>query len=212
MRREGSISSISRGLSNIAKEILEDAEKEAKDIILKAKSQAERILKEGEEEAERRYRRIIKEAEERIKSEEQMKISMFEIESRNRLLRVKESLIEEVFERALNRLREYTLTQEYQGFLLTLISEACERIDSDKLLIQLNKKDHQRLTEGRLNSLSEKMGVELVKSDDFIDCVGGVIVKSSDGKIVVNNTFENRLNMVKDALRAKIAKILSEEE
>ena len=191
---------------------MEDAEKKAKDIILKAKSQAERILKEGEGEAERRYRRIIKEAEERIKSEERMNTAMFEIESRNKILQVKEGLIEEVFKKALNRLREYTSTKEYQECLLRLISEACERIDSDKLIIQLNEKDHQMLTERHLNDLSEKIGVKLLKSNEYVDCVGGVVVKSSDGKIVVNNTFENRLNALKDALRIKIAKILFEEE
>jgi vacuolar-type H+-ATPase subunit E/Vma4 len=68
------------------------------------------------------------------------------------------------------------------------------------------------LTEDRLKGISKDVGVKLVKSDKPINIVGGVIVNSSDGKIVVNNTFENRLNRLKSNLRAKVANTLFREE
>jgi vacuolar-type H+-ATPase subunit E/Vma4 len=207
-----SLSSISKGLSGIAKEVLEDVEKEAESIILEAGSQAEKILEEAEKEAGRRYRSIVKEGEEKKEAERKEKTILFEIETKNRLLQAQEKVIDEVFEKALNRLREYTSTREYQDCLSRLIVDACKKMNANKLVIQLNHNDYSAMTEERLKKLSKELGVKLDKSDKPINIVGGVVVKSSDGKIVVNNTFENRLNMLKSNLRVKIANILFREE
>lgn len=206
------MANITRGLKSIAKEILEDAEKEAKAIILRAEAQAEKILEEAREKAEKRYESIIKEYEIKMKAEERQSASLFELEAKNKLLKVKEELIEEVYEEVLNRLREYVLTKDYVSCLLRLISEAGERIPSKELEIRLNDRDYKRLTEKCLLNLSRKMGVKLAKSEKRISCIGGVVVASPDGKIVVDNTFENRLKSLKNILRTRIAKILFQEE
>ncbi|MCD6470567.1 hypothetical protein J7L29_07200 [Candidatus Bathyarchaeota archaeon] len=206
------MANITRGLKSIAKEILEDAEKEAKAIILRAEAQAEKILEEAREEAEKRYESIIKEHERKMKAEERQSASLFELEAKNKLLKVKEELIEEVYEEVLNRLREYVLTEDYVNCLLKLISQASERIPSKELEIRLNDRDYKRLTEKHLLNLSRKMGVKLIKSEKRISCIGGVVVASPDGKIVVDNTFENRLKSLKNILRTRIAKILFQEE
>lgn len=191
---------------------MEDAEKEAKTIILRAEAQAEKILEEAEKEAEKKYESIINENKEKLRTKEQQSIILFELEAKNRLLRAKEELIEAVYDRTLNRLREYTLTKDYMNCLLRLISEASRQISSDELTIQLNERDYQALTEKRLLDFSRKIGVKLVKSKKRIDCIGGVIAMSPDGKIVVDNTFENRLRMLKNSLRVKVAEILFQEE
>ena len=206
------MANITRGLKSIAKEILEDAEKEAKVIILRAEAQAEKILEEAREKAEKRYESIIKEYEIKMKAEERQSTSLFELEAKNKLLKVKEELIEEVYEEVLNRLREYVLTEDYVSCLLRLISEAGERIPSKELEIRLNDRDYKKLTEKHLLNLSRKMGVKLIKSEKRISCIGGVMVASPDGKIVVDNTFENRLKSLKNILRTRIAKILFQEE
>ena len=198
-------------MSSIAKEILEDAEKEAENILRSAEAQAKRILKEAEKEAEEKYKSIIREGKDKIKIQEQQMATLFEIEVKNRLLQAKEEIVEEAFERTMKRLSEYVLTEDYWKCLLRLIAEASRQINSEKLIVELNEKDHQKLTEKDLLELSERIGVKLVKSDKVIDCIGGVIVKSSDGKITVDNTFDNRLRMLKNYLRTKIAKMLFEE-
>jgi len=179
---------------------------------LRAETQAEKILEEAEKEAEKKYESIINENKEKLRTEEQQMIILFELEAKNRLLRAKEELIEEVYNRALNRLREYTLTKDYMNCLLRLISEASRQISSNELIIQLNERDAQALTEKLLLDFSRKIGVKLVKSKKRIDCIGGVIVMNPDGRIVVDNTFENRLRMLKSSLRVKVAEILFQEE
>ena len=205
------MASITRGLKSIAKEILESAEKEAEALILRAEAQAEKILEEARKKAERRYNSIIRESRERMKAEEMQLNSIFELEAKNKLLKVKEELIKEVYDEALNRLREYVLTEDYVNCLLRLISEASGRIPSGELEIRLNERDYSRITEKQLLDLSKNIGVKLIKSEKRIRCIGGVVVASPDGKIVIDNTFEIRLNSLKGSLRAKIAKILFQE-
>jgi len=206
------MSNISRGLASITKEILEDAERDARNIISRAEAEAERILKHAKEEAERRYEEIIKKGKERIKDKKRQAISLFELETKNNLLEAKEEIIEEVYDEAIKRLRQYTLTEEYTNCIFRLIREASRQIKSDALIIRLNERDYQILTKKRLDELSRKLGVKIIKSDEKINCTGGVVVTSLDGKIIVDNTFENRLRILKDSLRTKIAKILFEEE
>ena len=206
------MSNISRGLASITKEILEDAERDARNIISRAEAEAERILKHAKEEAERRYEEIVRKGKERIKDKKRQAISLFELETKNNLLEAKEEIIEEVYDEAIKRLRQYTLTEEYTNCIFRLIREASRQINSDALIIRLNERDHQILTKKRLDELSRKLGVKIIKSDEKINCTGGVVVTSIDGKIIVDNTFENRLRILKDSLRTKIAKILFEEE
>ncbi len=179
---------------------------------MKAESQAERILEEAEREAEKRYESILNENKKKLSAKEQQMIIHFELEAKNRLLRAKEEIIEEVYTDALNRLRKYTLTEDYINCLCRLIAEASRQIPSNEVIIQLNERDDRILTEKHLLNLSRKIGVKLVKSKKRIDCIGGVIALSSDGKIIVDNTFENRLRMFKNALRLKVAEILFGEE
>jgi len=137
--------------------------------------------------------------------------TLFEIENKNRLLQVKEELVEKAFERALKRLQEYTLTEDYRECLIKLIAEASRHVNSEKIIVELNEKDHQRLTEKDLLEISERIGVKLVRSEKTIDSIGGVIIKSFDGKVTVDNTFENRLKTLRNTLRSRIAKILFKE-
>ena len=143
---------------------MEDAEREAKTIILRAETQAEKILEEAEKESERKYQSIINENKEKLRTKEQQMVILFELEAKNKLLKAKEELIEEVYNKTLSRLREYTLTEDYMNCLLRLISEASRQISSNELIIQLNERDYQALTEKRLLDFSRKIGVKLVKS------------------------------------------------
>ena len=198
-------------MTSITKEILEDAEKEAEKTILRAEAEAERLLERAKEEAERRYDAIIRDGKERIRVKERQMISLFDLESKNRILRTKEEIISKVFNEVLKRLQRYTQTEDYINCLIRLIFEASGQIRSDTLIIRLNERDSKIITEEKLNEFSRKMGIKLIKSKETADSIGGVIVMTPDGRIVVDNTFENRLRLLRDSLRARVAEILFEE-
>lgn len=204
--------SIKKGLVALASEVLEDVKREAGEVIREAEKKAEEILRKAKEEAEEARERLLNEAKEKGEIEKRKIESLTEMEMRNELLKAKEELANAAFDKTLSRLREFVQTESYYGCLLKLISEAVEKIDSDTVVVYVNSKDREWLSHGQLDSLSEKLRVKMTLADEPQDCIGGCIVKASSEKISYDNTFENRLRMLKPVLRIKIAKILFEKE
>ncbi len=206
------MSRISRGLSSIAREILEDAVREAESLVVNAESEAKSLLEDAEKEAEKRYISILEAGDENMQNVGKKKLTMFEIETKTMLLKAEDEIIDGVFEKTLNRLREYALTNEYRSCLRGLIGDACNKMGSKKVVIRTNQNDLSWLSANILEEISNDIHVTLVKSDKSIEIVGGVLAQSADGKIIVDNSFENRLDSLKTLLRVKIANMLFKEE
>jgi len=204
--------SIKKGLVAIASEILEDVKKEAEKIIRDAEKEAEEILRKAKEEAEKTRERLLTEAKEKGEIEKKKMKSLTEMEMRNKLLQVKEELVNATFGKTLTRLKKFAQTESYYDYLLKLISEASEKIGSGILVVYVNSKDREWLSHGSLDQLSEKLRVKLILADKIESWIGGCIVKTSDGKVSYDNTFGNRLKLLKPVLRIRIAKMLFGEE
>ena len=57
--------------------------------------------------------------------------------------------------------------------------------------------------------VTNKIGVKTeLEIGDNINIIGGVIVKTKNGEIEINNTIETRLLRFKKTLRSEVAKIL----
>ncbi len=57
--------------------------------------------------------------------------------------------------------------------------------------------------------VTNKIGIKtILEIGDNINTIGGVIVKTKNGEIEVNNTIETRLLRYKKTLRSEVAKIL----
>ena len=64
--------------------------------------------------------------------------SVTEVDMRNRLLQTKEELVDVAFEKAFAKLKDFAKTEEYHGYLLKIIKDACERIGQKNLVVQVN--------------------------------------------------------------------------
>ena len=95
---------------------------------------------------------------------------------------------------------------------LKLIENAAERIGKKNLVVQVNAKDKDWLTQDMLKRLSKKLHCELRLSEKTEDYIGGCIIQTEDGKIIYDVTIDNRLQELKPVLRVEIAKILFGEE
>jgi vacuolar-type H+-ATPase subunit E/Vma4 len=206
------MASIKKGLVAIASEILDDVKKESELVIRDAEKKAEEILRDARTEAESRRARILAETREKGVIEQKKAQSLTAIEVRNRLLQVKEEQVDAVFDKVFARLKEFVESESYYSYLLKFIEEAVKKIESERLVVYVNSKDREWLANGKLDELSEKLGVKLALADETESCLGGCIVKTSDGKLSHDNTFEKRLQALKPILRIKVAKILFEKE
>jgi V/A-type H+-transporting ATPase subunit E len=206
------MASIKKGLVAIANEILEDVKKDSEKIIRDAEKKAEEILRDAKTEAEKRHVQLLAEAKEKVEIEQKKTKALTAMEIRNRRLQVKEEHINAVFDKALARLKQFVESESYPSYLLSFIEEAVKKIESDKLIVYVNSKDRKWLANGKLDGLSEKMGVKLTLANETESCLGGCIVKTPDGKLAQDNTFEKRLHALKPILRIEVAKILFEKE
>jgi V/A-type H+-transporting ATPase subunit E len=200
------------GVAAIADEVVGDIQKEAEAAILAAETQAKETLRAAKEQADRTYHATLEEAKVKAEAEKRKIASLAEVEERNRLLQVKEDLVDETFEKALVKLKEYAKTEEYHSYLLRLIEDIAQKMEKKVLVVEVNSKDKAWLTEDTLKDASRKLHVEFRISEQTQDYIGGCKVQSEDGKIVYNGSLDNRLEELKPELRAKIAKTLFGEE
>lgn len=203
--------SVKDGISAIANEVVGDVQKEAEAVILAAEKEAKETLKVAKEQADQNYREIINQVKAKAEAEKRKIASVTEVEIRNRLLQTKEDLVDVAFEKALVKLKEFVKTEEYHDYLLKLIVDVAKKIGQKDLVVQVNARDSEWLTEDVLKRLSKKMHFELRLSEKTEDYVGGCIIQTADGKIIYDNTIDNRLQELKPTLRVEVAKILFKE-
>jgi len=199
---------IKNGLSAIAKDVLGDVQKEAETAILVAEGEAKATLKAAKEQADQNYRAKITQAKLKAEAEKRKIVSVTEVEMRNRLLEIKENLVDAAFEKALVQLKNFAETDNYCDYLLKIIQNAAERIGQKNLIIQVNAKDKDCLTSDVLKHLSKKLHCELKLSEKTGNYFGGCIIQTGDGKIILDVTLDNRLQELKPVLRVELAKIL----
>jgi V/A-type H+-transporting ATPase subunit E len=199
---------IKNGLSAIAKDVLGDVQKEAETAILVAEGEAKATLKAAKEKADHNYRAKINQAKLKAEAEKRKIVSVTEVEMRNRLLQTKEDLVDAAFEKAFSKLENFVETDDYRDYLFKIIQSAAKRIGQKDLAIQVNAKDKDWLTPDVLKSLSKKLHCELKLSEKTGNYLGGCIIQTGDGKIILDVTLDNRLQELKPVLRVELAKIL----
>lgn len=205
------MANVKKGLVAIASEILEDVQNESEKIIREAETKAKEILKQSKTEAEKRHADSIAEAKQKSEQEYNKTKSLTAIEIRNIHLQAKEEQLNSVFEEAVAQLKKFVDSKNYSNFLLSFVEEAAKNIESDNLVIYVNSKDQKLFKTSQLEDLSKKLDKKLTLSKETIECMGGCIVKTPDGKLSHDNTFENRLQVLKPNIRVKLEKMLFQE-
>jgi len=201
--------------NRIIDRILKDAKAEAETIIKDAQKSAETIIEKQRQiailSAEKEACSLLKRAEDeadiirgKVATDIKRKASWI-------VLAEKERLVTDVLNEVKNRLVNLQKSEEYLPVLERLIVDAGIVLDGGTLEVVLNENDSSLPL--KLNRLEEKIadgtGVKtrLKISKQQIKAVG-VIVKTNDGKIFVDNTFEAILSRRERELRLKIAQIL----
>ena len=90
--------------------------------------------------------------------------------------------------------------------------EAGVILGGNKIEVLLNEEDSKlplnfnKITK-RVSSRT-KTEVKMSLSKEKIQVIGGVVLKTKDGKVIMDNTFEDILKQREKSLKAKISKIL----
>ena len=195
------VSSIMSEAQEKADLIIQDANTEVSAIQAKAQKTAEaektKIIENGKKQSDMRYQQIISEA---------------KMNARRAALGAKEEVIEAAFNQAIGELKVKASSgdEEYDDSLSKMIKEAADEIGGDDLIIQLNEADTKKFKDDLSSQGTDSFNLEGIKFTlgEPIDTIGGVILKTTNGDIEVNNTIEARLDRFKSILRSEVAEIL----
>ncbi|MEN4006548.1 MAG: V-type ATP synthase subunit E family protein [Methanobacteriaceae archaeon] len=207
---------MSSGTEKIVESISSDSHGKVAEIINKAKEDAEKIINKGKMNAQKKQKEILDSARRDAEIKFQQIMSDAKLNSRKSILTAREELMKETFRRAEEELRKIASakSEKYTSSLLKLIKEASLEIGGGSLEIFLKNGDFDKIDKSLKtieNEVSEEIGNETtLKFGNTINTIGGVIVKTENGNIEVNNTIEARMERFKGSLRLKVARILFE--
>ena len=201
--------------NKIIDRILNDAREEAKAVIKEAKRSAEMLLEKQRQlashSAEKEVYSLLKRAENEAAVIKGKVTTDIKRRAGWSVLSEKERLVTSVLNEVKNRLVNLQKSEEYLPVLEKLIVDAGTVLDGGTLEVVLNENDSSLPL--KLNKLEKKIAdgtgvkTQLKISKQQIKAVG-VIVKTVDGQIFVDNTFESILSRRERELRLKIARIL----
>ncbi len=212
------------GATEIVKRIKDEAISEREKIISVAKQNADELIKEATAQAELQKKRVI-EAEERKGVEELERIvRAARLKARKLRWTAEEEMIAKALEEAMKRIKEVKTSgfkgSSYSDILAGLIRDAALSIiagsstsSGSELEVMLSEEDASFVTPEMLKDIADEIsakgvGVRLSLSHERIKSAGGVVVRGKEGKIEVNNAFEQRLARFSSSLREEIVKTL----
>jgi Archaeal/vacuolar-type H+-ATPase subunit E len=194
-------------IENLTGKILEEAREKEKEIIASANLESEKILSKKLQEAEEIKKEILDKAKEESKAKKERIISNALLKVRNEKLSVKQKVMDEVFERALEELckmtpdafkdyfRESILNLDITGDEVIILNEQTKKVIEKKFIDEVNS---------ALKARGKKDGLTI--SSEAGKFKGGYILEK-DG-IEINNTFEALISSKKDELEYEVANLL----
>jgi len=179
--------------------ILTKTEKDILSNIDSALSESKQTLDNSIPRLEREYEKIISDGKKEADKIEKQLIGSSDLEARNNKLKILEKAVDDVFAKAIEQISNMPRSGDYSNLIQTLLDESTKILGTTKVIISTNSKDKSVIQ----SLLSKYSGAEL--SDEMIDCLGGVIVKSKEGAMKFDNTLDARIQRLKPLIRKEIA-------
>ncbi|MEM2915513.1 MAG: V-type ATP synthase subunit E family protein [Candidatus Bathyarchaeia archaeon] len=193
-------------ISRIGEGILAEAKKEAAKKIEEAEKEARDILEKAREQALKEVANIKAKSDEEVKLVQSQSMSQARREIALNVLKEKDSLLRQAFQKASQRLGNMTNSEVYIRSLVKLISMSAPAIGEKNLKIKLNRRDlvYQNEIVKRLNMPDFKFKFD----EQPINSIGGCIILSQDEKVKIDETYEARLATAEKTMRKAVAEIL----
>ncbi|MDH7592943.1 MAG: V-type ATP synthase subunit E family protein [Methanomicrobiales archaeon] len=179
-----------------------DAQERIRELREKASAEAEGIKKEAlsrEDEIKKRYRENVRKE---LELERRRIISSVKERNRIEILRAKNKVLEQAYREAYESLVHLRDSPAYRDFLRRSIRESISELEGESIVIHADKRDEPLCREiiGELGRNCE-IKTDLVSS-------GGVTASSADGRHLILNSIESRLERIKERMRPPLFELL----
>ncbi len=182
----------------IIERIKKDSEKEIKQILREAEQKETIIIEEAKKEAKQEAEKILADGTQQAENISKIIISKASQDVKREIMNAREKIIDECFVKAHHELS--TLTGDrYKNLVKKLIENGCKK---------LNGQCNISISRDIDREIATSMGLQVIGT---IETTGGIIIKSKDGRITLDYTFDGILQRKKDEIRRKVGKLLFSE-
>jgi len=188
----------------IVEVILAEAERKAGEILESARREAESLLQGARISGAEEKENILRQG--RIKAQElfRERLMAARLENRRRFLLKREELLLRVWEEVRRRLKDFAGSREYADWMERELERAGAELGAE-LEVEVREEDLGLLE--RLRENLRRKGLK-IRVGAPTHCSGGFRARTPDGKLLVDQTFERRLERLGEETRAKIAKAM----
>jgi len=179
----------------IIKQIKKDSQNEVNQIKKEAEKRAKEIIKKSREEAEKEAEKKLEDGEKQSDNLKKILISQSAQDEKRKIMNTREQIIDECFLKAHHQI-SILKENEYKELIKKLINDGCRKLGKNCIVVPSRELDKK---------IAEEMGLQIFGN---VEAAGGVILKSSDGKVTLNNTFDGILKREKNSIRIKVGKLL----
>jgi len=197
-----------------------------------AREKAEEIKVKAEEEFSIERANIVMEERKKINKDFERKLKQVEVrkkiarsnelnQARLRVLKARESSLEKILDDATKRLRDVARQSNYKTLLkdlivqgliqlreqeVTVVARECDIELVQSILAEAKKEYDSKTNSDIVLSLHKKhrLAPPPVEGSDLPACCGGVLLSANNGKILCNNTLEQRLTLSYEQLLPQI--------
>ncbi|SRR6266498_3223936 len=152
------------------------------------------------------YNSIIESSKKQAENLKRQIIGSSTLNARNKELVIIESAIDEIFNKARQKLAESNSQKNYEKLLTRMIEDTAAMLGSE-LIIQCNKTD-LKVVKKLSSEISTEKKMKITVSDEVIDIIGGIKATSVDGTMTLDNTLDSSIESLKPLIRKDIVHLL----
>lgn len=151
------------------------------------------------------YQRIVNGAKKQAENLKRQIVGSSRLGARNKQLLLIETSVNEAFENAKAKLATSDKQQNYRDLLTKMLEGSVSAIESENVIVECNKNDNNIVKESIKNLRDKRSRVAL--SEQPINVIGGIRVKSVDGSVTYDNTLDSRIERLKPLIRKRIVQM-----
>ena len=201
----------------IIEKIRENTNKLIKDIVAVQQKEIDEINKDTETKIQQKTDEIVEAAKTKAESEFLKEKAKQELDLRLKLTKFRDELVDEFIVKATEKIKTMSDTKDYEKSLENLLITAILTFSEPEVIVYCREEDKKIFTNQFLSSAADKAEKEnkvkskITLSNEFIDCIGGLIVETSDRKISINNTYEKRIDRALRKIKRELSLMLTQE-
>ncbi len=196
-------------INNLQQALLDRADKLAEEYLARAERARQHVLEDAQEKLHLREQRETLAAQAAAERSYRRRVQANELQLRSKLDELRWQLIQSVLNGLPDELSGLVARDSYLPLLQQFLKQAVSSIESDQLVAEVNARDLARLQPQWQDFLEQAHIDNQVRlAGTPRQCIGGILLRTENNRIRVDNTFDGRIERFAESLHQVIAERL----